>query len=394
MIINRQITPKLLSLAAQFPVVAVVGPRQSGKTTLVKSIFSNHIYVTLEDLDIKLRAIEDPRKFFAAYDNPHGIIIDEIQEAPDLLSYMQGIVDTAYRPGYFILTGSQNFLIHEKISQTLAGRIALLTLLPLTVDELATAGLLPGSVEELICKGLYPRVYAQPINPVDWFIFYISTYVERDIRSVLNITDIVAFQRFIKLCAGRVGQLLNYTALASDCGISLNTAKAWISILEASYIIHLVQPYYKNFNKRVIKTPKLYFHDVGLVCSLLEIKSAQQLHAHYFRGSIFENFVISELMKHRFNKGNRPNMFFWRDVQGHEIDCILEQADKLVPIEIKSGMTVSTNFFDGLVDWNTITKQGDVQGYVVYGGAENQKRKHAEVISWHNIKTITEALDK
>jgi len=387
--IQRQMTEKLAKLASQFPVVGVIGPRQSGKTTLTKATFSKYAYVTLEDIDIRLLALQDPRRFFATYGNEHGLIIDEVQEAPDLLSYMQGIVDQEYKPGYFIVTGSQNFLMLEKISQTLAGRIALLTLLPLTVDELKQANQLPKSPEELLLKGLYPRVYNQPIDASDWFLNYIATYLERDVRQIIKVTDLVTFQRFLKLCAGRNGQLLNYTALADDCSISPNTARAWVSLLETSYIVHLVQPYYKNFNKRIIKTPKLYFYDTGIVCCLLEIKSVEQLQSHYARGAIFEAFAISELAKYRLNAGDRPNLYFWRDVGGHEIDCLLERSLQLIPIEIKSGMTVNTRYFNALDDWNKITGQdAGTSAYVVYAGENNQKWPSGQVTSWKNMKKI------
>ncbi len=392
--IQRNLKATLYTLAQQFPVVAVIGPRQSGKATLAQSTFPDYKYVLLENPDEKLLATEDPRLFFQKYENPHGIIIDEIQEVPHLLSYMQGIVDKEYKPGYFVITGSQNILMHEKISQTLAGRIALLTLLPLSVSELRTANLLPATIEELIFKGLYSRIYAQKIDASQWFSQYIATYVERDARLVINVGNLVTFQRFLKLCAGRIGQLLNYTALANDCGISANTAKAWISLLEASFIIHLVQPYNKHFNKRVVKTPKLHFYDPGLVCALLDIDSPQALYSHYMRGPLFESFVISELIKNRFNRGKKPNCYFWRDAQGNEIDCILEYGNRLVPIEIKSALTINQNFFDSLIAWQGIAQQENKDAYIVYAGKENQARKHGTVVAWDNIDMIMQQSEK
>ncbi len=386
MIIKREITPYLKKLVEQFPVVAVMGPRQSGKTTLVKATFPDYAYVTMEDLDMRSAAKEDPRGFLASYAQKKGVIIDEIQEAPDLLSYMQGIVDQEYKPGFFIITGSQHFLLHEKITQTLAGRIALLTLLPLSVRELEDANLLPEQLESLLIKGFYPRLYSQPIEFQTWYTNYISTYVERDVRQVLQITDVVSFQNFLKLCAARIGNLLNYAQIARDANISPNTAKAWISILEASYIIKLLYPYYKNFNKRVIKSPKLYFYDTGLACSLLGIKSAEELHFHPIRGALFEVFAVSEMYKYNFNHNKLPQIYFWRDVQGHEIDCVIEKSfDQIIPVEIKSRRTVTNAFFKGLLDWQKITKQPDVQSYVVYAGKENLIRKKGHLYGWNAI---------
>jgi len=391
--IKRQISDKLLELSRQYPVVSVMGPRQSGKTTLVKAMFPDHYYVSMEDLDRRAQALADPRHFLMTVASRYaGMIIDEIQEAPELLSYMQGVVDANREPGRFILTGSQNFLIHQKISQTLAGRIALLTLFPLSVDELKQANRLPATLEEILVQGCYPGLYnpMTTINFDEWFIFYIATYVERDVRLIINIENLTLFQNFLKLCAGRVGQVVNYTTLASDCGISPNTAKAWLSLLEASYIIRQVQPYYKNFSKRVIKSPKLYFYDTGLLCALLEIKDPKNLDSHYMRGLIFESFIISECLKYRHNRGLLPNLYFWRDVRGHEIDCIIERGQDLLPIEIKSGKTINSSFFDGLIKWYEISEQ-KTDGYVIYGGTENQDWPHAQVIGWDKIKTIIDA---
>lgn len=392
--IKRQITDEFRSLLTQFPAVGVVGPRQSGKTTLVKSCLPDYAYVTMEDLDKRSMALADPRLFFASYDDAPGLIIDEIQEAPELLNYMQGIIDTAYRPGRFVITGSQNLLVHEKVSQTLAGRIASLTLLPLTVSELKQANLLPNSLEETLVKGFYPRLYDQPIDIETWFANYISNYVERDVRQVINLANLVTFQRFLKLCAGRVGQLLNYTSLANDCGISPNTARAWISILQASYILYLVPPYFKNLNKRVIQTPKLHFYDTGLCCALLEISSSRQLFNHYLRGPIFESFVMSELAKYIANRGKRAQLHFWRDVQGNEVDAMVERADRLLPIEIKSGLTIDNSFFDGLRYWNTLKGHETERGFLVYGGTERPQHAAADILGWQDVQIIVDTLFK
>ncbi len=396
--IARKMTPLLLKAAEQFPVVGVTGPRQSGKTTLVKQVFPHYAYVTLEDLDMKAHAKNDPRKFFASFAQGKGLIIDEIQEVPELFSYLQGIVDAHQQPGFYIITGSQNFLLHEKITQTLAGRIALLTLLPLTITELQEAGQLPMSIEEVLSKGLYPRIYDQNIDRDWWFSNYITTYVERDVRQVLHIGDVVSFQKFLKLCAARTGNIVQYASLARDCDISPNTAKAWLSILESSYVLFLLQPYHSNFNKRVIKSPKLYFYDTGLVCALLGIKTSSELFVHPLRGALFETFAMSELFKGCYNKAIRPSIYFWRDVQGHEIDCLIEQSyQKLIPIEMKSGMTANNDFFKGIVEWHAITKQSPTSptlpaSYVVYAGDHNQERTDGTLLSWRKLHTILEHL--
>lgn len=389
--IMRQMTEKLLALIQQYPVIGVVGPRQSGKTTLVRYALPNHKYVTMEDLDKRTFALEDPRRFFSSFQDAEGVIIDEIQEAPELLSYMQGIVDSDDRPGRFVVTGSQNILVGEKITQTLAGRIAILTLLPLTVQELKEADKLPQSLEPLLLTGCYPRLYTRQLSSSEWFSYYITTYVERDVRHILKITDLFAFQHFLKLCAGRVGQLINFASLANDCGIAPNTAKAWISLLQASYIIFLVQPYYKNFNKRVIKAPKMYFYDTGLCCSLLEITDPEQLVTHYMRGALFESFVMSECCKYFFNQGKNPQLYFWRDTQGNEVDGLLTKADDIVPFEIKSGMTINTSFFDGLKYWKSIAAQSK-EGFVVYAGDEHMARAGGYVLSWRDVVQLTNVL--
>lgn len=389
MFIERQISKRMESLAKQFPVIGVIGPRQSGKTTLVKQLFSRHRYVTLEDVDMRMIAQEDPRGFFATYSNDHGMIIDEIQVVPELLSYMQGIVDEYDRPGYFVLTGSQNFLMYEKITQTLAGRIAFFTLLPLSIGELQKANLLQDKLDNFLWTGGYPRIYDKNLNVQDWLSQYVATYVERDVRQLLNISNVLSFQKFIKLCAARVGNLINYAELARDADISPNTAKAWISILETSYIIKLLPPYYRNFNKRIIKSPKLYFYDTGLVCYLLGIKNAQDLALHSMRGAIFETLVISELYKYQYNQAQQPHLYFWRDVQGHEIDCLIEKSlEQLVPIEIKSGMTINKNFFRGLVDWQEIAQNQQAGSYVVYAGDTDQVRQNADVTAWQHMPQL------
>lgn len=384
--INRSLSKKLKHLASKFPVVSVLGPRQSGKTTLVRDVFSKMDYVSLEDLDNREFAIKDPRGFLSTYSN--GAVIDEAQRAPDIFSYIQTEVDKSQKAPRFILTGSQNILLHEHISQTLAGRVAILKLLPLSCDELKKAGYKFNNLSDYIFTGFYPRIYDKKIAPTDWYHNYIQTYVERDVRLIKNIPDLNTFQRFIKLCAGRIGQVLNLTSLGNDCGITHNTAKAWISILESSYVVFLLKPYFRNFNKRLIKMPKLYFYDTGLACSLLGIKTKGQLASHYSRGSLFESFVISEILKYKFNRGVEHNCYFWRDKTGNEVDCVIEEAGSLLKIEIKSAKTVADDFFAGIKYFQKITGKAPGKSYIVYGGGENQKRNIADLISWKDVISI------
>lgn len=387
MLIHRKLAIKLEQLYQKFPAVAVLGPRQSGKTTLVKETFPDHKYVSLEDLDLRAYATTDPRGFLAEYQGK--VIFDEIQNVPTLFSYLQTEIDRSKKLGQFILTGSQHFLLQDNISQTLAGRIALLYLLPLAMDELKSANLATDDLEEQLFKGFYPRIYQHSINPTDWYPNYIQTYIERDARQIINIQNLVAFQKFLKMCASRTGQLLNLSGLAADCGITHNTAKSWISLLQSSFIIYILQPFFNNIGKRLVKTPKLYFYDTGLVCSLLGIEEKQQLNTHYLKGGIFESYVISELLKARYNKGKIPNLYFWRDKTGHEIDCIIEEADQLIPIEIKAAKTIVNDFFNGIDYWKQFTSYKSGKSYIIYGGDQNQtQRKQATVLSWKNIDDI------
>jgi predicted AAA+ superfamily ATPase len=385
-VISRTLSKKLKGLALKFPAVSVMGPRQSGKTTIVKSAFPKLTYVSLEDLDAREFAVTDPKRFLSTYNK--GVIIDEVQRAPDLFSYIQTAVDAKKTSGQFILTGSQNILLHEHVSQTLAGRVAILKLLPFSLEELQTSPYRLKDIDDYIFKGFYPRIYDKNISPSDWYVNYIQTYVERDAHLIKNIGNLNTFQKFIKLCAGRIGQIVNLSSLGSDCGITHNTAKAWLSVLESCYIIFLLRPYYKNFNKRLVKMPKLYFYDSGLAASLLGIHSKAQLATHYMRGSLFESTLISELIKERYNIGREPNCYFWRDKSGNEIDCLIETADTLIPIEIKSGKTIASDFFDGLKYWKKIAGKNSKNFYLVYGGMDNQKRDIADVVSWRNISSI------
>ena len=386
---KRKLDEILLKRAEKIPVIAILGPRQSGKTTLARTVFNQHKYISLENYDERELATNDPKRFLEVHKNIHGMILDEIQHVPKLLSYLQTYVDEAHRPGCIILTGSQNILVNQAISQTLAGRIAIFTLPPLSIAELSINNLLPNEVEQLAYKGCYPRIYAHDLEPTSWYLDYIETYVERDVRQVGNISDLSTFKRFIRLCAGQVGQLVNFVSLANDCGVDQRTVKAWLAILEASYIIFLLQPHYVNFRKRLIKSPKLYFYDTGIICALLDIKSSEQLNTHYLRGGIIESLIISEILKHYYNHGQRPqHVYFWRNQTGNELDCVIQKNHKLIPIEIKASKTIVSSFFNGLNYWADIAKEETDAGYIIYGGPENQDWPQGKVVSWKNLEDV------
>ncbi|MGD0466096.1 MAG: ATP-binding protein [Gammaproteobacteria bacterium] len=387
-IINRTLKNSLKQLATTYPIVALMGPRQSGKTTLAKLTFPNFKYVTLEDLDTRTYAQEDPRDFLLYYSN--GAIIDEIQRVPTLFSYIQTHVDKTNKVGQFILTGSQNFLLLEKITQSLAGRVALLKLLPLDLNELQKADFALESIqlEKLLFKGFYPKIHASNLSSTIWYSNYIQTYLERDVRTIKNIHDLSQFQLFLKMCAHRAGQLLNLSELGNECGINHNTVQGWLSILEASFIVYRLCPYYVNFNKRLTKMPKLYFYDTGLLCNLLNIQEASQISVHSYKGMIFENFVITDLIKQQLHNNTIIPFYFWRDKLGNEIDCVIEKFNDLILIEIKSGKTIANDFFKGLRYWDKISDQKNYRKYLVYGGKENQKREIVNIIGWNNIVSI------
>ena len=380
--IERTLASKVTSLAQKFQVITLTGPRQSGKTTLVKATFPDLPYVSLEEPDIRQIALTDPRGFLSNY--PNGVILDEIQNTPELFSYVQRIVDEN-RQIQFILTGSSNFLLMEKISQTLAGRTAVLHLLPFSLQELEP---LADSYENLIFKGQYPRIYDRTIPPPDFYPSYIQTYVDRDVRMIKNIGDINAFIQFTQLCAGRIGQPLNNASLANDAGISPNTAKSWLSILESSYILYRLQPYHRNFNKRLIKSPKLYFYDTGVACSLLGIREQEQVNLHYMKGSLFENLILNEFIKRSYNRGENRQPYYWQDNHGKEIDCLLVNGEKVAAVEIKSGKTISTSYFENLIYWRSMTALPENQVYVVYGGEQSMQTSAGTLISWKDLDRI------
>lgn len=391
---------KTIKLYGNFPVIAILGPRQSGKTTLVQALFPKHTFLSLENPLIREFAANEPKKFLEIHENAHGIILDEFQYVPSILSYIQLDVDSKKRKHYFILTGSQNFLMNQAITQSLAGRVGLLTLLPLSLDELIRNDLISGSVEDVIFRGCYPRLYNEEFTPERLYPSYIHTYVERDVRQLVYVRDLHTFQKFLQLCAARIGNLLNLSDLATVCGISVPTAKRWISTLEASYIIFLLEPYFKNFNKRVAKMPKLYFYDTGLACSLLRIASAKQLALHPSFGSLFENFILSDVAKQYYNLGQRPSIYFWRDKNGRlEVDCLIDEGGKLFPMEIKSSPEIKTDFFKGLQQWNSMEQGAEPTahispGYLVYAGEEQQQRAGGVALPWKKTAEIINDIRK
>ncbi|MBU1168509.1 MAG: ATP-binding protein [Proteobacteria bacterium] len=385
-LIRRTIEPIVRSLATQYPVVTITGPRQSGKTTLCKTVFPNKPYVNLESPDTRQFAIDDPRGFLAQF--PHGAVIDEIQRAPDLTSYLQPMIDEDQREGQFILTGSQQFEMGTAINQSLAGRTALVKLLPFSLDEIQS-GYSQKDVDDFLYYGFYPRIWDKGLDPTQALGDYYETYVERDLRQLITIKDLNLFQRFITLCAGRIGQLLNVSSLANDTGISHTTASNWLSVLEASYIIFLLQPYHGNISKRLVKSPKLYFFDVGLASFLLGIESKTQISRDPLRGHLFENMVIAEAFKFRFNRGKRSNIYFYRDSKGNEVDLVFSYASDLFPIEIKSGMTLTRDYFKGLNHFKGLYENRMPKGSgLVYGGDEQQNRSDVSIVPFSRVNDL------
>jgi len=382
--IPRTAAPYLRKFSGQYPVVTITGPRQSGKTTLCRMVFADKKYVSLENLDTRRFAQEDPRGFLAGL--PDGAILDEIQQAPELLSYIQTIVDEEQRPGLFILTGSQQFEVTSAVNQSLAGRTAIIKLLPLSMDELDDR-LTDTGVDQLLLKGFYPRIWKDDLDPVQALAAYLETYVERDIRKLINIKDLVLFQRFVTLCAGRIGQLLNFSNLAADAGVSHQTARNWLTLLEASFILFRLPPYAANIAKRLVKSPKLYFYDVGLAAHLLGLESVNHVSRDPLRGNLFENLVIMEALKFRLHRGKRSNLHFYRDSNGNEVDLLLSLGPDLYPVEIKAGMTINRDYFKGLDHFGKNFPHGQGRA-LVYGGDEEQQRSTTSVspaISFHRL---------
>lgn len=395
--IARHLEPYLRRDAAYYPVVTLTGPRQSGKTTLCLEVFRDYRYCSLEDPETRRFAREDPRGFLRQNTGP--VILDEVQRCPDLISYIQTDVDRDATVGRFVLTGSQNFLMMEQISQSLAGRSGILHLLPFSRAELEAqtpgreldaGALFENRSSRLDCwetirTGFYPRIHDRHIPPEIWLADYLRTYVERDVRCLVNVGDLETFERFLALCAGRVGQLLNFSSLATDCGIAVDTARRWISILKTSFLVFLLRPHHWNFNKRIIRSPKLYFHDTGLACQLLGIKTNDQLLNHPARGALFENLIVSEAHKHYVHRREEPPLYFWRDQTGHEIDLLIDQAGALFPCEIKSGATIQTEMLKTLKWWNALTKNPATASVLIYGGSEPSERNGIRIRPWFAV---------
>lgn len=383
---ERALSPTLNRLAQSFPVVAVTGPRQSGKTTLVRRVFADKPYVSLEDPAERAFALEDPRGFLARF--AAGAVFDEAQRWPDLFSYLQGLVDADRSPGHFILTGSQQFGLLSGVTQSLAGRVGMTRLLPLALGELPAEDVESLGLDGLMLRGLYPALHAQPIMPEDWFASYVATYVERDVRQVLNVQDLSAFQRFLRLCAGRTGQLLNLSALAGETGIAQSTARAWMSVLEASNLVYLLPPYHRNFGKRVVKSPKLYLADVGLACWLLGIRSVEVLNLHPLRGALFETWVVGEFLKARLNAGQPPDLYFWRDNNGLEADIVFETAGRLQSVEIKSGQTVTPDYIRAGQKAARFADGEALPPWLIYAGKESYERSGVRVMGWRALAAL------
>jgi predicted AAA+ superfamily ATPase len=379
--LERHASKTLLRYANGFPLICITGPRQSGKTTLAQMTFPGKPYLSLEDPDVMLLAQRDPRGLLENY--PDGLILDEVQYVPSIFTYLKTSIDKNPAPGKYVVTGSQQFHLSEKITESLAGRAAFLTLLPFAVSELQSKK--PRDPFELILKGLYPPLYNRNVTPYDWYTAYITTYIERDVRTVINVKDLSAFRVFLKMCASRIGQLVNLNALAQDCGISHNTAKSWISVLETSGIIFLLQPYYRNYGKRLVKTPKLYFTDCAIASRLLAIQSREQLFLHPLRGNLFESFIVAEMIKARFNAGKTSDLYFWRDNTGTEIDAVQEDGETLYGIEIKSAKTISPDFFTGLQRWMSFSSALAEQCRVVYAGDIDMTHQGIAVCSWNTF---------
>lgn len=387
----REIAAHCIQLSKQYPVVTITGPRQAGKTTLARSLFKNYPYINLEEPDIRELVKRDPRAILNKY--PTHLIIDEVQRVPELLSYIQAIVDEVGQEGMYILTGSHQLELHEALAQSLAGRTAILELLPLSLAELKTAGFAL-STNELLLSGGYPRIYNKGIKPTQVYRDYIKTYLERDVRRMINLKDLTTFQRFMKLCAARTGCILNLNSLGNEVGVSHHTIKHWISILQASYLITFVPPYFENFGKQIIKSPKLYFTDVGLVCYLLEIETISQIDRDPLRGNLFETMVVTELLKTRLNQGRDPHLYYYRDSQKNEVDIIYKLGSLLIPIEIKSAQTIAKSFFKNLNYFKKLVGSRCGSSYLIYAGDQEFQIEEAKILNYQNTGKIILESDK
>lgn len=384
--IKRAIGNKILEVKDKMPVICITGPRQSGKTTLAKYLFPDYKYYNLEFPDHRTFAQSDAVGFLS--DIEQGIIIDEIQRVPELLSSIQYIVDEKKLNGKVIITGSQNILLMQSVSQSLAGRVAIFTLLPFSLFELAGTNFDQTNFENVVVKGFFPRIYDQNLDVNSWMQDYINTYIERDVRQIMAVKDLSLFTNFLSLCAGHTGQLVNFSTFSNNLGVDLKTIKAWMSILETSYVIFLQQPYYKNFNKRIIKSPRLFFFDTGLACNLLGISTVSDLTNHYLKGGLFESFIISELHKIIFNRRLNKKVYFFRDSHGNEIDALIEFPGQIKTIEIKSGKTIIPDFFKSFGYFDKLFSELKTHNFLVYGGNDFQQRTAATVVGWNHLTRI------
>ena len=385
MSVHRDIEAGLLEAAARAPSITLTGPRQSGKTTLCRALFPRHEYVNLEAMDIREFAADDPRSFLAQF--PGSAIIDEVQRAPSLLSYLQTVIDEKPAPGRWVLTGSENLAVAESVNQSLAGRTSVHHLLPLARSEVVRFPKHPATLEEAIFTGGYPRILNDELDPSEWLRSYVATYLERDVRSLSRVGDLSAFQRFLELCAGRTSQLLNLSRLASDCGVSQPTASAWLSVLEAGFIVFRLPPFHANLTKRLVKMPKLHFYDTGLACWLIGIREADQLRTHPLRGPLFETWVVSEIVKSRLNRGESRGLYFYRNREGAEVDLVIERPAGCTLVEAKSAGTANASLFD-----RALRVQGHLTGaglacdvVVAYGGERRQRRQRGLLAPWDRL---------
>jgi hypothetical protein len=381
----RDIAPKVLEAMGKFPIIGIMGPRQSGKTTLCQMLKPGFTYVNLEDISVRSFAKSDPKGFLETYKN--GVIIDEIQYVPELFSYLQVYTDQRQINGEYLITGSQHFLLSQHISQSLAGRIALFHLLPLSLAELQQGNFNFENWEDYVIRGAYPRKWINDIDPAEYYGNYLNTYIERDVRMLKNIMNLDVFQKFIKLLAGRTGQLFNQSSLGNELGLDNKTINAWMSLLEASFIAFRLTPYHTSFSKRIVKTPKVYFYDTGLLAYLLGLRTAQDVDLHFAKGQLFENFIILEKMKNCWNFRTHENFYFWRESSGNEVDLLIEDGAKLLAVEIKSSKTIHHDFFKNLRQFSKV--KPEATPFLVYGGQEYQKRTDGTVLGFKQLSEIS-----
>lgn len=386
MFIPRKLSEHIIALLSKFPILSIMGPRQSGKSTLLREMFPDYRYVSLEDAEMRVLANDDPRRFLERYDNK--VIFDEAQRCPQLFSYIQTKTDNDRIMGQYILSGSQNYLLMENITQSLAGRVALFRLMPFSFLEMLQNDLLSNDWREVAYYGFYPAIFSKEIDPTIFFPNYIETYIERDVRSLLAVKDFGLFRAFMKRCAGNAGQILNLNSIANDCGISSPTAKAWLSILETSYMVFTLTPWFRNYNKRIVKSPKLFFYDTGLVCNLLGMNSPKDVENYFQRGSLFENLIIAEIHKQVFHAGRRPFYYFWQDSNHNEIDLLWEKAGVASILEIKSGQTMNPGFFSNLTKFAKHEGLRLDQQYLVYGGNDKYQHLGVNVVGWREINDL------